>query len=53
MFFEGGGYKSRASCHGARTVSKNVVSKKYIQNHLFRTKLYLQKNEKYKAIQLE
>ena len=22
MFFEGGGYKSRAGCHGARTVHK-------------------------------
>ena len=26
MFFEGGGYKSRAGCHGARTVHTVSVS---------------------------
>ena len=25
MFFEGGGYKSRAGCHGARTVCETIM----------------------------
>ena len=33
MFFEGGGYKSRAGCHGARTVHKTNVYKKMVCRH--------------------
>ena len=33
MFFEGGGYKSRAGCHGARTVYGLVKTAPHAKNH--------------------
>ena len=35
MFFEGGGYKSRAGCHGARTVG--IFRNGAVVSMLFRT----------------